>query len=312
MIRNGHPQGKRDGGQRGGGPSRDPPRLRAAQPEDSPSGRPQGEHQDAQQGGGQPASRLHVERQGAGPPLVLLHGWAMHGGLFAPLLPTLAQRHRVEVVDLPGHGHSAPVAPYTLDTVVDAIAGAIDPDAPVTLLGWSLGGTVALRFAERHPRRVARLILVSATPRFVAAGDWPHAIAPQTLARFGDELKVAYRLTLQRFLSLQVKGSAEGRATLDALRRALFARGEPARAVLEACFDILAHTDLRAAGRAIAAPTLVVTGEHDALVPAAAGAWLARAMPAARHVDIAGAAHAPFLSHRAAFEAAVQGFLDAG
>jgi len=50
-------------------------------------------------------SGLHVESTGEGPPLVLLHGWAMHGGLFAPLVPALARRYRVSVVDLPGHGH---------------------------------------------------------------------------------------------------------------------------------------------------------------------------------------------------------------
>jgi pimeloyl-[acyl-carrier protein] methyl ester esterase len=182
----------------------------------------------------------------------------------------------------------------------------------VTLLGWSLGSLVALRIAQRHPQRIARLVLVCATPRFVAGDDWAHAMERQTLTRFGDELAVAYRLTLQRFLSLQVQGSEDGRRTLATLREALFARGEPSRDVLAGGLDILACTDLRASVHAIAVPTLVVTGQRDALTPAAAGAWLAQALPSARHVDIAGAAHAPFLSHPAAFDAALQEFLRAG
>ena len=255
---------------------------------------------------------LHVETVGAGPPLVLLHGWAMHGGLFAPLLPALAKRHRVIVVDLPGHGYSAPVMPYTLDAIVAAIAGQLgDASQPVTILGWSFGGAVAMRWALLHPEHVARLLLVCATPRFTASDNWSHAMAPTTLAKFGDELTVAYRLTLQRFLSLQVQGSDEGRATLAALRGQLFARGEPARATLKAALAVLGETDLRADARSITAPTLIVTGERDALVPMAAGAWLARTIPGARHVDIAGAAHAPFLSHPRAFDAAIQEFLDA-
>jgi len=255
---------------------------------------------------------LHVETVGVGPPLVLLHGWAMHGGLFAPILPALAQRYRVTVVDLPGHGHSAPVMPYTLDAVVAAIAAQFNElDEPVAILGWSFGGAIAMRWELLHPERIARLLLVCATPRFTAADDWPHAMAPATLAKFGDELTVAYRLTLQRFLSLQVQGSDEGRATLAALRGQLFARGEPSREILAAALDVLAETDLRDDVRSIAAPTLIVTGERDTLVPRAAGVWLARAIPGARHVDIPGAAHAPFLSHPRAFSTALNEFLDA-
>jgi pimeloyl-[acyl-carrier protein] methyl ester esterase len=56
---------------------------------------------------------------------------------------------------------------------------------------------------------------------------------------------------------------------------------------------------------------LIVTGGRDALVPGAVGAWLARTIPGARHVDIAGAAHAPFLSHPRAFNAEIEEFLDA-
>ncbi len=235
----------------------------------------------------------------------------MHGGLFAPLLPLLAPHYRVHVADLPGHGRSATVEPYTLDTLVAAVAAAFDDAAePLRVVGWSLGGAIALRWARLAPGRFERLALVCATPRFVAIAGWPHAIAAATLARFGDELTVAYRLTLRRFLSLQVQGSDEGRATLAQLRGQLFARGEPGRATLDSALAVLASFDLRDDARAVATRALVITGSRDALVPAAAGAWLAKAMPDARHVDISGAAHAPFLSHRAAFAAALLPFLD--
>ncbi|MCC7326948.1 MAG: pimeloyl-ACP methyl ester esterase BioH [Burkholderiales bacterium] len=258
-------------------------------------------------------STLHVDTTGSGRPLVLLHGWAMHGGLFATLVPGMARRFRVSVVDLPGHGYSPPVTPYTLDAIVAALTRRFADDSePISIVGWSLGGTVALRWAHRHPDRVSRLVLVCATPRFVAGDDWPTGMEPAMYARFGDEFRVAYRLTLQRFLSLQVRGGGGGKATLAALRQELFARGEPQPGVLAAALAVLGGADLRAEVPAIAARTLVVTGDRDALVPTEAGAWLAGAMPAARHVDIGGAAHAPFLSHRAAFDTAVREFLDAG
>jgi pimeloyl-[acyl-carrier protein] methyl ester esterase len=256
---------------------------------------------------------LHVESAGLGPPLVLLHGWAMHGGLFATLASSLAKRHRVHVVDLPGHGLSPPVAPCTLDAIVAELERAFAHErAPLTVLGWSFGATVALRWALASPARIARLVLVGATPRFVANDEWAPAMSAATLQRFGDELRVAYRPTLQRFLTLQVQGSEEGRATLSALRHALFARGEPHPDTMAAALDVLAATDLRDDVAAIATPTLIISGDRDALTPASAGAWLAARMPNARHIVIPGAAHAPFLSHRAAFDVALAEFLDAG
>lgn len=257
---------------------------------------------------------LHVEVTGSGPPLVLLHGFALHGGLFAPLVPDLARTHRVHVVDLPGHGHSAGGG-ASLEEMVEAVASVLRPlPAPAQVLGWSLGGMVAQRLALAHPALVAGLLLVCTTPRFVTAPDWPHAMAPDTLARFGDELRVAYRATLQRFLTLQVQGRGEGgavpRDVLATLRDSLFARSAPTAAALAAALAVLAGTDLRHDVAHLATPTLVITGPRDALTPEAAGEWLAAHVPGARHVSIAGAAHAPFLSHPAAFAAAVKDFLD--
>ena len=255
--------------------------------------------------------RVHVESLGAGPPLVLLHGWGLHAGLFAPLLPALCRQFRVHAVDLPGHGHSAPVAPLTLDALVDAVRGAVEEEgAPLRVLGWSLGGQVAMRWAMRERGRIARLALVATTPRFVACPDWEPAMDAGTLRRFGDELAVSWRVTMQRFLALQVHGSDAGRATLAALRDLLLSRVEPPPDALADALALLASTDLRGRVHAIAAPTLVVSGERDLIAPAAAGAWLAAALPDARYVCIAGAAHAPFLSHRAAFDAALEPFLD--
>ncbi|MGE5089415.1 MAG: pimeloyl-ACP methyl ester esterase BioH [Candidatus Levyibacteriota bacterium] len=258
--------------------------------------------------------RVHVESVGAGAPLVLLHGFAMHGGLFSPVLPALAARERVHVVDLPGHGWSDAVTPFDLDSTVAAVAAATDAaaatDEPLTVLGWSLGGQIAMRWALSRPGRIARLILVATTPSFVTRDGWTPAMAPSTLGRFGDELAVAYRLTLQRFLTLQVQGSDEGRATLAALRARLFERGEPGPEALAATLAMLRANDLRPDLPRIDVPALVIGGERDALVPVEATRRLAAALPRASHLAIQGAAHAPFLSHPRAFLDAYAGFAD--
>ena len=256
------------------------------------------------------SAALHIESAGAGPPLLLLHGWAMHSGLWGALPARLAARYRVHAVDLPGHGRSAPISPWTLEAVRGALAPAFAAaEAPLTVIGWSLGALLALDWARAAPGTFARIVLVGATASFVARAGWPHAMAAETLARFGDELAVAYRMTLLRFLTLQLQGSDDGKATLAAMRGRLFERPDPAPEALAAALGVLGAIDLRADLHAVTVPTLVVAGERDALTPARAGAALARALPNAAYAEIAGAAHVPFLSHPDEFGRLVDGFL---
>lgn len=255
---------------------------------------------------------LRVDVDGEGPPLVLLHGWAMHSGLWGPLAAKLASRYRVHTVDLPGHGYNAAAGPFALEASAAAIDAAVGPtDEPYTVIGWSLGGQVAMRWAKIAPSRVARLVLVCTTPRFVEGDDWPHAMSRETLSRFGDELRVAWRLTVQRFLSLQLMGAEDGRALLSELRREIFARGEPSRSGLESALRALQTADLRDDVASIAQPAIVIAGDRDTLTPAGAQRWLAERLPNGHFAWVEGAAHVPFLSHPAAFDAALEGFLAA-
>jgi pimeloyl-[acyl-carrier protein] methyl ester esterase len=254
---------------------------------------------------------MHVEAAGAGPPLVLLHGWALHSGIWGELPATLARRYRVHAVDLPGHGYSPALAPLTADAVVRALDRALASERePLTVLGWSLGGQLALAWALAHPERIARLVLVATTPRFVAGDGWECAMPRATLERFGDELGAAWRATVLRFVTLQMRGGDRGHTALARMRRELFARGDPEPGMLREALALLAATDLRADVRAIAQPVLVVAGGRDTLVPAAACRWLAAAVPDGRFVAIDGAAHAPFLSHPDAFDRVVASFVD--
>ena len=257
-------------------------------------------------------SMLHVESSGHGPPLALLHGWAMHSGVWGGLAATLAKRHRVHAVDLPGHGFSAPAPSFTIDGVVRLLDAAFAAErSPLVVVGWSLGGQIALKWALAHPERIARLVLVATTPRFAAGDGWEPAMSAQTLQRFGDELEVAWKATVLRFLTLQMRGSEHGHAALASLRNDLYARGEPSRRTLSEALAALSASDLRGAVPRIAHPALVVAGERDTLAPAAAGKWLATTMPNADFVSVVGAAHVPFLSHPDAFGRALAEFLDA-
>ncbi len=83
---------------------------------------------------------MHIETVGQGPDIVLIHGWALHGGVFAPLVARLSPRYRLHLVDLPGHGHSREDdTALALPHVVNVIAAATPP---AVWLGWSLGRAV--------------------------------------------------------------------------------------------------------------------------------------------------------------------------
>ena len=108
--------------------------------------------------------RLRYFVGGAGPPLVLVHGWTGAGANWVELAPLLARRHRVLVPDLPGHGGSAalPAAPG-LAGFADRVRYLAEREAmlPAAVVGHSMGGLVALRLALRHPDSVRALVLAA-------------------------------------------------------------------------------------------------------------------------------------------------------
>lgn len=277
---------------------------------------------------------LHVEERGAGAPLLLIHGWGMHGGMWDGIAESLAQDFRVLAVDLPGHGWSGKgegrrakgsplpqagegggervpftlsASPFSLDAIVDALAAQFDE--PLTVCGWSLGGQVALRWAAREPQKIKRLALVASTPCFVRREGWDCAMAAETLEQFAAALELDYAATLRRFLALQVRGSANERELLVRLRESLFSRGEPDLAALRSGLEILRDCDLRASLPEIRQPVLVVAGERDTLTPPQASRHAAECLPDARLEIIEGAAHAPFLSHPEIFVDCLKKFL---
>jgi pimeloyl-ACP methyl ester carboxylesterase len=125
---------------------------------------------------------LYYETQGAGRPMILLHGGLGSGEMFGPTLPTLAEHHQVIAVDLQGHGRTADIdRPLDVRLLADDIAALIDHlglDQP-DLVGYSLGGGVALHTAARYPAKVGRLVMASANTR-------PDAIYPEMRAQQGQ------------------------------------------------------------------------------------------------------------------------------
>jgi pimeloyl-[acyl-carrier protein] methyl ester esterase len=250
---------------------------------------------------------LHVEKIGKGKPLVLLHGWGMHGGVWTDVAQKLAADYCVHCVDLPGYGASNAAVAESIDAIVQTVSAQFD-DA-VDVCGWSLGGQIALRWAASKAEQVQKLILVASTPCFTQREDWQWGMAAEVLQKFAEELEQNHAATLRRFISLQLRGSENERELLALLRERLFARGEPDMAALRVGLNILRDVDLRSELAQIKQPALIIAGERDKLTPPEASQHMAQAMSSAQCIEVKGAAHAPFLSHPEIFEQSVRRFL---
>ncbi len=238
---------------------------------------------------------MHIDVRGSGPALVMLHGWAMHGGLFAPLAEQLEQRFTLHMVDLPGHGRSADSA---LPLELAAVGAELSRRIPSALwLGWSLGGLFALDAALRFPAAVRGLVMLCASPRFVRSADWPQGMPAELFRGFAGELGHDYHGTLERFLSLEAQGSDHAREELRRLRAQVFAHGRPAPARLLEGLQLLQDTDLRDGLSRLNIPSLWIAGRRDRLVSPAAMQWSAARTRGGRYIQVEHGGHAPFLSH---------------
>lgn len=261
-------------------------------------------------------SALNYEVSGSagGPDLVLLHGWSLNLRVFDGLSRALGGRCRLIAIDLPGHGRSDWDARATTPAaqawrVHETLAGLTER---YTLLGWSLGAQIALDLAAALPAAIERLVLVSATPKFLMAPNWRCGTPRPQLARLVHRVHADPERAVNGFLELAVRGSRPRTAqrALAVLHRALRTQGRARREALTAGLARLREGDLRPALPLVRAPALVIGGQRDRVVRAVASRRLARLLPAARYAEIEGAAHAPFLSHPRQFLRCLGEFLD--
>lgn len=238
---------------------------------------------------------IHTETYGSGEPLVLIHGWAMHTGIWRNFAKQLAQHYQVICVDLPGHGRSEKLPEFTLEAISNHLEKIL-PTTVCSLVGWSLGGAVALDLASRFPDRVKNLVIIGSNPCFVKTPTWA-GIKMSVLEKFAAELTQDCRGTLLRFLSLQVSGLEDSRTVLKELKAALQDCDSPDTTVLQGGLNILQQQDLRSQLVKLACPVQVILGSHDTLVPMAVGEQMRGLNPKLRLNVIDKAAHVPFLSH---------------
>lgn len=240
-------------------------------------------------------TQIHIETYGKGQILVLVHGWAMHTGVWRDFAKQLGRYYQVVCVDLPGHGRSESIEPFSLERISEALINVL-PIEPFNLLGWSLGATVAMDLAERFPERVKSLIVLAGNPQFVKTQDWP-GVKSETLEGFAELLKSDVQQTLIRFLALQVNGLAHGKSLLQQLKKSILEVPSPSQQILQSGLDILKNTDKREFVASNVLPVNLILGDKDTLVPADSAQAVKQLNPNIHYQIMPSAGHAPFLSH---------------
>ena len=225
-------------------------------------------------------------------PIVLLPGWSFTPTVWEPLIAALDQRgiHRDRLLtpELPLEQR------LTLAQRLDDLGSRLP--ARAHLIGWSLGGELALAWAQRMPERTASLTLLSSTPCFMNRSDWSAGQSATLLDDFDQRLAANPAALLKRFSMLIRHGDAEAgrdRTLADDLAR--MNELDPGR--LATGLSLLREIDLRATAGTIKVPTLLIHGKQDAVVPIAASEWLEQALSHAELLEIDHASHALPVTH---------------
>lgn len=253
----------------------------------------------------------HFEEAGHGPALLLLHGFTGSGQNWEPLLPYLTPHYRVITPDLPGHGSTAsPSDParYSIENTVADLAAILDALKidRAAILGYSMGGRLALYFALHYPQRVTALVLESASPGLATAqGRLERQKADDALADFIEVKGLAAFVERWEKLPLWANQTAEMRAKLHRQRL----QNRPGG---------LANS-LRGLGTGVQpslwnklpefkGQTLLISGELDAKFTAIAG-QMREKLPDARLEVVPGAGHTVHLEQPERYVEIVKGFL---
>lgn len=225
---------------------------------------------------------LCVKTIGTGQDLVLLHGWAFSSALFADLVAQYQHQYRITLIDLPGHGKSEMIEgeiQQWCDGIIEVL-----PNRPI-LLGWSLGGLLAIQIASRIPIR--QLILVGVTPNFIQNKNWHYGIPKQNFDQFAQTLKRDTAKGLKRFSALQSQDKTE----FKMLSRSID-NFPPSAKALNQGLKILLNTDLTSELKQLQIPIQAILGAYDGLVPIAIQDWYAQQNIPTTTLD---AGHLPFL-----------------
>jgi len=248
--------------------------------------------------------RLTAVQVGAGPDLLMVHSLLADRAAFDHVLPALARRFRVTLVNLPGF-HGSACLPAGLEGYADRLASVFGPGGlsrETIVMGNGFGGTVCLAMALSHGAQFGRLVLADVAAGFPPEGRKAFEVMASKVESEGIgsvSTIAANRVFHPAYLAAHPDAVEERRRVLMGIAPDGF---------IAACRSLVA-ADLTPRLGEIRNPALVVCGELDAATPPPPRRLIAERIPGARYVELAGCGHCPPLEQPDVFLAAIDAFI---
>lgn len=225
--------------------------------------------------------------------LVLLHGWGLNSKIWDGIHSYLMNDFSLYLIDLPGFGINHKYVVQNLEDMIDFIIPLIPKNS--IILGWSLGGLVAIKLASIKPDLVKGLITVSTSPCFCTRYNWP-GMKFKILQNFNAQLSKNLKYTIKNFLIMQTLKSNITCQDLNKLEYSILSQPFPSLSALNYSLNILYTNDLRPLLKFLRMPCLSIYGYLDNLVPIGISKLLENYWTA-KVIIMYKDYHAPFISH---------------
>ena len=257
-------------------------------------------------------TRLSYESCGRGNLVLFIHGWSFNSGIWKGQIEHLRDQFQIIAVDLRGHGKSeqgegrSSLQQFASD--LNYMIKRLELNK-VNVVGWSMGGCLAIRLAQSCPERMKSLILVSTTPSLIQREGFPHALPLAVVKKLKAEVKRDHRKALKAFRDLILSPEEESLDTIDTIKNSLRHGLNGSRETAENSLVSLMEEDLRDSLGSISLPTLIIHGDRDQICLPGAAVYLNEKVKGSKLLMLKECGHAPFLTYPLQFRAGLTRFL---
>lgn len=260
------------------------------------------------------AGSIHYVDEGAGPPLVFIHGWSYSRTVWSLQREFFSRRFRCILPDLRGHGDSSsPSSGYEVDEMGSdllALFQGLDLSG-ATLVGWSLGVLVALSAYVALRKRLSAIVLVSGIPKFIASDEYPFGLPEKEIRGMALRLKRNPVRAYEEFNRMMFSRNELDCGKYEEMESEILGSIQrPATDVALRTLEALARADMRTVLSSIRIPALLVHGERDTICLPEASKYMASLIPGSSLCLMQDTGHAPFLSRKEAFNTVLTVFLE--
>ena len=244
---------------------------------------------------------------GTGEPLVLIHGWGTNSNVWNNIEVDLSKYFKLIMINLPGMGGCKSNNDYVMRAIVDSLNKIIPNNT--TLLGWSLGGQIAIAYQRKFPKKIKHLILVSSTPCFINKKEWNYGVEKEIFEKFSSQLLVNWKKTMHQFFLLQLYGVPNIRKVAAKFEGTILSLDQPDPSALSAGLELLLDTDYRKILKNINVKTLIISGDKDRLTSLESSKYMDDIIPNSSLKIFPGAGHIPFLFEPEIFVQSILNFV---